>query len=130
LRSRDANGIPAAAPRESRIDEQELRRSFKAVHPVSDEQLAEVLLKGGAALDAGERALWAHALSRTDETWILCGPDRASMRFGYQAGMRARLVSLGGLFEEIGHRPKEALRAHFEKRWLEDVLSKLVLGIL
>lgn len=112
------------------IDEQTLRRSLAAVHQVTNEQIAEVLLKGGAALDPGERALWAHALSRTDETWILCGPDRASMRFGYEVGMRARLVSLGGLFDDIRYRRPTPLRPHFEKLWLDNVLSKLVLGIL
>src|SRR5215204_3865799 len=92
---------------------QALRRSLAAVHPVTDQQIAEVLLNGGASLDEGERALWAHALSRTDETWILCGPDRASMRFGYAVGMRARLVSLGGLFDDIRYRRSTALRPHF-----------------
>ena len=47
-------------------------------------------------LDPGERALWAHALTRNDD-WILCGPDKASLRFGVRLGFRERLVALEAL---------------------------------
>ena len=48
------------------------------------------------ALDVGERSLWAHTLTRND-AWVLCGPDKASLRFGVRLGLRDRLVSLEGL---------------------------------
>lgn len=81
----DWNGVRPA--------EQDLRDSFHGIHEVSAIELAHVQLNGGSVLDAGERALWAHALTRND-AWILCGPDRASMRFGYELKQRERLVSL------------------------------------
>ena len=112
-----------------RPDEADLRQTFAKIHIVSVAELAEVKLNGGAVLDAGEQALWAHALSRSD-TWILCGPDRASMRFAYEQGQRERIVSLGGLLKSVGFQSKANLRAHFEQAWLDDVFRKLILGLL
>lgn len=62
--------------------------------------------------------------------WVLCGPDRASMRFGFEQGHRDQLVSLGGLLGEIGFRPAKPLPHHFEQVWLDRMLSDLVLGLL
>ena len=115
---------------EHRIDEQILRRSLAHVHDVTDDQRATVLVgRGGGGLDAGELDLWAHAFTRQD-AWILCGPDKASMRFGYENGAKDRLVSLGGLLGGIHYKPRQALRPHFEQRWLEDFRTQLVLGTL
>ena len=50
------------------------------------------------ALDLGERSLWAHALTRSD-AWVLCGPDKASLRFGVRLGFRERLVALEWLLD-------------------------------
>lgn len=111
------------------IDPDELRRQLAAVHPVSRIELARVDLLGGPILDEGEKALWAHAISRKDG-WVLCGPDRASMRFGFQHGYRDRLISLGGILQEIGHRPKSPLGSHYEKAWLDRLLNDLTLGLL
>lgn len=107
------------------INEESLRKSFKTVHTVSQKQIAKVLTLGGAALDYGERALWAHAFDRKD-AWILCGPDKASMRFGFQNGFRERLVSLGELLKD-GNINK-TLRPHFEKQWLDNFIRDLILG--
>jgi hypothetical protein len=76
-------------------------------------------------LDTGERALWAHALTRTD-AWILCGPDRASLRFGVRVGCRDRLLSLEALLEAVGHRVKGGLPRQFSTRWQDNVLSELM----
>lgn len=113
----------------SRPAEGELRSTFNCIHDVTIEQLAHVKISGGSVLDAGEQALWAHALGR-DDTWILCGPDRASMRFGYEQGKRERLVSLGGLLQVAGFKPPSELRPHFEQHWLDEVIRKLILGML
>ncbi|MNV50041.1 hypothetical protein D3C71_1420270 [compost metagenome] len=112
-----------------RFEEANLRQSFHRVHEVSEAELVEVALRNGQGLDDGERALWAHALGRAD-TWVLCGPDRASMRFGYEQKMRDRVVSMGGLLNTINHRTARPLRPHFEQKWLEEVMVKLALGIL
>jgi hypothetical protein len=114
---------------EEQIDGEALRSSLSAVHKVTMRERASLEILEGPFLDAGEKALWAHALQRKD-AWVLCGPDRASMSFGHVNGYRDRLVSLGGLLSDIGHRPRIALASHFEKAWLDDVLSKLALGIL
>jgi len=114
---------------EERIDGPALRGQLTTVHKVTVRELASLELLDGPFLDAGEKALWAHALPRKDD-WVLCGPDRASMSFGFKNGKRARLVSLGGLLTQIGHRPRIALAGHYEQAWLDDVLSKLTLGVL
>jgi hypothetical protein len=112
------------------IDPNALRLSLRGgIHPVSTLHLAEVDLIGGVVLDAGERALWAHALHHSGN-WVLCGPDAASMRFGYGQGQRDRLISLGHLLRDIGCRPNTALRANYEQAWLDDLIRKLVLGLL
>ena len=66
------------------------------------------------ALDLGERCLWAHALTRAD-AWVLCGPDKASLRFGVRLGFRERLVALEGLLEAIGYRPENRSQAGVHK---------------
>jgi hypothetical protein len=112
---------------EQQIDEAELRRQLKAVHEVSDRELATVLAAGGGGLDAGERSLWAHALHR-DDAWILCGPDRASMKFGYDNRQRERLISMGELLAGINLRPQ--LAENYTKAWLDTEISKFALGVL
>ena len=112
-----------------RIDEQTLRSSLAAVHDVSDLERAQVALLDAGSLDEGERDLWAHALGRED-AWLLCGPDRASMRFGYSQNLRNRLVSLGSMLRLIDYRPSVKLDAHHEQAWLDEVIRKLMLGIL
>ena len=113
---------------EQNIDGTALRASLAAVHPVGLEELAEVDLRGGQALDRGERALWAHALTR-DDAWVLCGPDKASMRFGFENGDRERLVSLENLVAAIGHRPAQPLRDNYRDAWLQTTISQFIFGV-
>src|SRR5216683_22658 len=76
---------------EQRIDETELRRSMAQVRQVGPADLAAAIVRDETLsfLDVGERSLWAHALTRAD-AWVLCGPDKASMRFGIRLGLRDR----------------------------------------
>jgi hypothetical protein len=104
-----------------------VRAFFAEVAQASPMEQAAFALRPGPPIDDGERDLWAHAIGRSDE-WTLCGPDRASMRWGYENGYRDRLISLGRLFADIGQRPK--LRRHYEQAWLDEVMRKLVLGVL
>ena len=111
---------------EQRISAEELREKLAAVHSIENWQRAELAIRiEGIALDLGEGSLWAQALSRKD-AWLLCGPDKASMRCGVRLGFRERLISLEELLESVGHRPKIALRYNYTKRWLNDALAELV----
>jgi hypothetical protein len=83
----------------------------------------------GVLLDAREMSLWAHAITRADD-WLICGADEASMRFGFDRRKRDRLVSLGGLLADIGHRPAMPLRRNYEKAWLDALIHKLVMKLL
>ena len=112
---------------EQQIDAAELRVSLGAVHPVGDPERAELAVRThDIALDRGEASLWAYALTRND-TWIICGPDRASLRCGIRLGHRERLVSLEELLDDVGHRPRTALRMAYTRDWHVKVLSDLVL---
>jgi hypothetical protein len=114
--------------REQLIDAAALRQSMARVHDVSPAQLAAAIVRdeGISFLDVGERSLWAHALTRSD-AWVLCGPDRASLRFGVRLGFRDRLVALERLLRDVGHRPREPLRAAYTTRWLDTALAELSL---
>lgn len=113
---------------EQQIDAKALRASLKAVHAPGDREIAAAIVRASdIALDIGERSLWAYALTRTDG-WILCGPDKASLRFGVRLGHRERLVALEQLLAEAGYRPKEPLKLAYTSKWLEKTLGELVLS--
>jgi hypothetical protein len=113
--------------REQQIDYAALVASLHAVHAVSKAERAAALLRDEQMrfLDAGEQMLWAHALTRTD-AWVLCGPDKASLRVGIRLGLRDRLVSLERLLTDAGFRTKK-LRDAYTQRWLDQTLSQLAL---
>jgi hypothetical protein len=113
---------------EQRIDAAVLRSSLAGVHDVTAAQLAAAIVRDETIsfLDVGERSLWAHALTR-DDAWILCGPDRASLRLGIRFGFRDRLVALERLLSDVGHRPRQALRPAYTTRWLDTALAELSL---
>jgi len=114
--------------REQQIDPAVLRQSLQAVHKVEDIARAELALRASdIALDAGERDLWAHALGRED-AWVMCGPDKASLRIGVRLGLRERLVSLEALANEVGLNVRGKLRENFTQRWLAAALSAMVVA--
>ncbi|MCU0732378.1 MAG: hypothetical protein MUE84_12445 [Hyphomonas sp.] len=113
---------------EMQIDAAELRATLQAIHPVIDAQRAVVAVRApDIALDVGERSLWAHALTRSD-AWVLCGPDKASMRFGVRLGLKDRLIALETLLSDAGHRPKEALKPAYTAKWLDKLLGELFMS--
>lgn len=113
---------------EEQIDSQVLTATFKAVHPVEDADFAVALTRDPQIgfLDAGEQALWAHAVSRKD-AWVLCGPDKASLRIGIRLGLKDRLVSLEHLLRDVGFRPRIDLKPAYMQKWLEQALTELAL---
>ncbi len=113
---------------ERQVDETELRSRLATARAVADLQRSTLAIRAGdIALDRGEASLWAHALGRDDE-WILCGPDKASLRCGVRLGLRDRLASMEGLLDDVGHRPATALRNAYTRRWHESTLVELVLA--
>lgn len=112
---------------EENIDQEALRASLKAVHPVTPAQKAKLklmLMEQDIDLDDGEFDLWAHLLDRTDD-WRLCGPDKASLRFGVKNGRRDRMISLEALLTDAGMaKTRPALRDNHTKAWLDRVLAE------
>ena len=111
---------------EQQIDQQALRASLKAVHNVSDAERAAALVRDGeiAMLDEGEKALWSHVLARAD-AWVLCGPDKASLRVGVRLNLRDRLIALERLLDDAGFRPKSPLKTAYRQDWLSRTLIEL-----
>ena len=92
-----------------------------------DRERAELAVRiSDLELDQGEASLWAHALNRNDD-WILCGPDRASLRCGVRLGFRERLVSLEELLDDVGHPPNPVLYRQYTRRWHDTTVVQLVL---
>jgi hypothetical protein len=90
-----------------------------AIHPVSEEEVAMLLLvPEAAALDRGERDLFAHAYGRSDDVWLVCSPDHASVDLGVALGWEDRLISLGDMLRLVGGRADPPFRSHFESSWL------------
>tara|TARA_R110000868_G_scaffold7112_3_gene38874 strand:+ start:7404 stop:7913 length:510 start_codon:yes stop_codon:yes gene_type:complete len=111
---------------EEQIDSHVLTGTLKAVHPVEARDFAEAFTRDPEIgfLDAGEQALWAHAIGR-DDAWVLCGPDKASLRIGICLGLRERLVSLERLLGDVGFRPRVELKGAYTQKWLEQTLAQL-----
>ena len=120
-------GFQRRRPEQS-IAADELRASLAAVHAVTDRERAELALRvQDIALDLGAESLWAHALGRSGR-WVLCGPDKASLRCGNRLGCRERLVSLQELLNGVGHRSRVALKRHYTKKRLDGTLGEFVLA--
>ena len=95
---------------------------------MSDIERARVAIQGAdLAVDHGELSLWAHALSRRDD-WLLCGPDKASLRLGIRLGFRERLASLEQLLSGVGYRPKQPLNTAFTAAWHRSPLETLAMA--
>jgi hypothetical protein len=111
---------------EQRIDEATLRADFKAVHGVTDRERAVLMARDEfvMSLDPGELALWSHAFGRGD-AWVLCGPDRASLRLGIRLGLAQRLVSLEDLLAQVGRNPAPPLRPAYCSAWHRQTLARL-----
>ncbi len=113
---------------EQLIDARDLRASLTAVHDVTDSERAELAVRmSDIALDRSEESLWAHSFGRVG-TWLLSGPDRASLRVAVRLGLRGRLVSLEELLEKAGHTPKRRLRPAYTRKWMTRVVSLMVVA--
>lgn len=112
---------------EQQIDNAALRASLAAVQQVGDAERAAAIVRDSmfSFLDLGEQSLWAHALTREDD-WVLCGPDKASLRFGIRLGLRERLVALEDLLKGAGHKAS-GLRPAYTSGWLAKTLGEIVI---
>lgn len=101
------------------------------LHKVGDAEVATVLLRpGSSALDPGERDLFAHALHRgRSDTWFICSPDLASIRFAVAIGISDQLISLEQAISMVSARISPPLRQHFSTDWLVRERTKAKLGI-
>jgi len=122
----EALTVPRRRPHQP-IDGAALVKSLKAIHEVTDALRIAATLRDPlyGKLDAGEQHLWAHALVREDG-WVLCGPDKASLRFGVGCGYRDKLISLERLLKEAGTKPR-GLKPAYTAKWLDQTLAEIVM---
>ena len=108
------------------VDARSVKTGLAQTHKVMAIHAARfvVALPMADELDAGERELFAHALSRNDE-WLACCADRAALKAAFTLGWMDRMVSLEQLANLAGAQP--ALKHHFGKRWLADVRTAFLL---
>ncbi|MFZ1102847.1 MAG: hypothetical protein WAN86_08435 [Hyphomicrobiaceae bacterium] len=101
--------------KEQQIDRETLLGDLKAVHTVSKVERASALLRDGeiAMLDAGEKALWAHALARSD-VWVLCAPRHLPTLAGVSDRHRGQIRRLA--VHRQGGRVLRPLRAGRARR--------------
>ena len=114
------------------VTEDDLAR-LTAVHPVTALERAAFGLHypHASGMDSGERDLFAHAYERAtrgDETWLLCSPDRASIRAAVALGWGDQMRSLEALVEVVGGRCNPPLASHFGQRWLVEFRTACLLG--
>lgn len=108
------------------VSEEDLR-GIALVHAVDPVLQAAFKLAYADAdgLDAGEHELLAHAHSLSDTAWVVCSPDKASIRAATVLGFGDRLCSLEELTAAVGTRPRLPLRAHFKTEWLVSFRTKV-----
>ncbi len=112
------------------VHERDLRASLETVHEVKSLNLAKLRLDvPDIHLDRGEAALWAHARNRKDD-WMLCSPDKASMRCGIRLRFRDRLISLERLLSDAGHRLRQDLSRAYTSNWHQTTVNQLVIAEL
>ena len=96
---------------------------FWAIQLIRDMKLKIVL-------DDGERDLWAFVVSSNlPASWFLCGPDKASMRFGHDAKFRDNMTCLEEMAEAIGHKCRPPLSLEHTKKWLDGFMLELTMGV-
>lgn len=109
------------------VNAQELANGLKARHAVSDVERIQLSLQLPAAgtLDAGERDLLAHGLTRSG-AWMASCADRAGVKAALALGWEQRVVSLEKLAKAVGQRP--SLARHYGEAWLSEVRTDHLLG--
>lgn len=119
---------PTPAPGYVAVSEEDLRR-LASVHAVDSVVRAAFKLDydGADGMDAGEQDLLAHAHGLSDHAWVVCSPDKASIRAATALGFGDHLCSLEELVGVVGARPRFPLRAHFTTEWLVSFRTKVLL---
>lgn len=116
-------GDPQLRPGYVKVDDKALRAGLHKIHPVSDGERASFALTDTKSfgLDAGERDLLAHALTRKD-AWLIVSADKAAIYATLRLGWRQRIIALESAAKANGAQPK--LKGHFGENWLEGVCSE------
>lgn len=104
-------------------------RATAMIERATPPQLAALDIRLGAVigLDAGERELLAHLITRQD-AWLVCSPDTACVLALHHLALLERSVALEQLLDGAGVRA--SLRYNHTRRWLEALRTQIALGRL
>ena len=110
------------------VDPEALRKGLNNIHriPEIDRVRLALALPTSDALDAGERDLFAYALSAPG-SWMASSADRAALNAAFALGWMERMVSLAEMASNAGARP--ALKLQFSASWLSEVRTAYHLGL-
>lgn len=131
VRSEPLNGNPHRPGRVT-VTEQDLA-GLAAVHPVTPAEYADFLLRYPNApdMDPGERYLMAHVFARSargDSVWVVCSPDKASVRAAVALRLQDQMVSLEELLDSVGERPGIPMKDQYTSAWLSAFKTRCLLG--
>jgi hypothetical protein len=97
----------------------------------SNIQLAELEIKLNNEMDlhAGEKHLFASIMSLKPGTFLVCSPDKASIRAAKKLGILNRMITFEELLASSG-RDTVKLEQQFTRKWHDNFCLNLELGIL
>ena len=78
-------------------------------------------------MDPGEHDLLAYAHASSQDAWVLCSPDKASVRAAVKLGLGDRLRALDSLVDAVGVRPSPSLLRQYTTAWLTSFRTKVIL---
>ena len=120
-------GFQLRKPEQS-IAVSQLRASLATEHRVDDRQRADWQY-------AHRGSYWTGVKNRCGRTHLgaktggFCAArTEPAYAAEYGLGFRDRIVSLEELLDDVGHRPRTALKRHYTKKWLEGVLVEILLA--
>jgi hypothetical protein len=127
-RAETLRGSPATHPGYVTVSADHLARLHR-VHAVDDIVRARFKLTyaGADGMDPGEHDLLAYAHASARDAWVLCSPDKASVRAAVKLGLGDRLRSLEALVDAVGVRPSPPLLRQYTSAWLTSFRTKVVL---
>jgi len=105
---------------------QDLINDFDTVYPNPTGSLPIPVIRKQIALDKGEKFLVIQAFA-SNFIWMICGPDKATVRALHACNKADRMISLEELIEKSGQKPRVRLEPGFTKSWLSKYRTELML---
>jgi hypothetical protein len=110
-----------------RVTNQDIARITIAPLAAEDAPALRLAYPAADGLDAGERDLLAHAMTRTDEFQV-CSCDKAALVAAHALAWLDRVVSLEAVATSVGARPNPRLKVQFTEARMVQWRTSLKMG--